>query len=88
MVIAAIAAMIVAHSHRPAPAYTGIRYNPFSLNPGPGEFGNTVSEYHAASGLSGTAYDAIRIGAWALIVFGMLLVVTGLIRYWAAQDHG
>jgi hypothetical protein len=33
-------------------------------------------------GLSQTAYDLLRIGAWALVIFGALIVVTGLIRYW------
>jgi hypothetical protein len=36
------------------------------------------------SGLSPTAYDVLRIGAWALVIVGALLVVTGLIRYWAS----
>jgi len=35
------------------------------------------------SGLSHTAYDLLRIGAWAPVIFGALPVVTGLIRYWA-----
>jgi hypothetical protein len=34
-----------------------------------------------ASGLSPTAYDILRIGGWALIIFGILTVVLGLIRY-------
>jgi hypothetical protein len=33
--------------------------------------------------LSHTPYDLLRIGAWALVIVGGLLVVTGLIRYWA-----
>jgi uncharacterized membrane protein HdeD (DUF308 family) len=39
-------------------------------------------------GLSHTAYDLLRIGAWALVIFGALLVVTGLIRYWARRRGG
>jgi uncharacterized membrane protein len=27
------------------------------------------------------AYDLLRIGAWALLIFGVLLVVVGLISY-------
>jgi len=29
--------------------------------------------------------DLLRIGAWAPVIFGAVLVVTGLIRCWAAQ---
>ena len=38
-----------------------------------------------ATGLSHTAYDLLRIGAWALVIFGAVLVVTGLIRCWTSQ---
>ena len=34
-----------------------------------------------ASGLSHTAYDVLRVGAWALIVFGVLLIIVGLMQY-------
>jgi hypothetical protein len=34
-----------------------------------------------ASGLSDTAYDLVRIGGWALVVLGSLLVLLGLIHY-------
>jgi hypothetical protein len=46
-----------------------------------------ASRYHIASGLSHTGYDALVVGAWALIVFGFLLAVIGLIRYWAIQTR-
>jgi hypothetical protein len=39
------------------------------------------------SGLSPTAYDLLRVGAWALVIVGGLLVVTGVIRYWASQTR-
>jgi hypothetical protein len=32
--------------------------------------------------LSPTAYDLVRIGAWALVILGGLTVILGLIRYW------
>lgn len=32
-------------------------------------------------GLSKTAYDLLRIGAWALVIFGALRVVVGLVAY-------
>jgi hypothetical protein len=34
-----------------------------------------------ASGWSPTAYDLVRIGAWALVIVGVLTVILGLIRY-------
>jgi hypothetical protein len=46
-----------------------------------------ASRYHIAPGLSHTGYDALVVGAWALIVFGFLLAVIGLIRYWAIQTR-
>jgi hypothetical protein len=42
---------------------------------------------HQASGLSQTVYDLLRIGGWALVIVGALVVVTGLIRYWRAQPR-
>jgi hypothetical protein len=38
-----------------------------------------------ASGLSRTAYELLRIGAWALAIVGALLVVTGPISYRTSQ---
>jgi hypothetical protein len=43
------------------------------------------SEVHI--GLSNTAYDLLRIGAWGLVIVGVLLVITGLIGYWGAQSR-
>ncbi len=34
-----------------------------------------------ASGLSPTAYDLVRIGGWALVIFGSVTVILGLIQY-------
>jgi hypothetical protein len=34
-----------------------------------------------------TAYDLLRIAAWALVIIGGLLVVTGLISYWRTQGR-
>jgi hypothetical protein len=72
LVIAGIAAFIEAHSHAPRPEKVC------------GLAEGCVSS--AASGLSQTAYDLLRIGGWALVIIGGLLVVTGLIRYWRAQS--
>ena len=44
-----------------------------------------ATRHHLASGLSHTGYDVLVIGAWAMIIFGLLLAVMGLIRYWAIQ---
>ena len=33
-------------------------------------------------GLSSTAYDLLRIASWALVIFGALLVLIGLMRLW------
>jgi hypothetical protein len=38
-----------------------------------------------ASHLSATGYDLLHIGAWALVIFGALLIVVGLIDYWSTQ---
>jgi hypothetical protein len=40
-----------------------------------------------ASGFSHTVYDVFRVSAWALILFGALLIVVGLMRY-RAQLRG
>jgi uncharacterized membrane protein HdeD (DUF308 family) len=75
LVVAGIAAFIEAHSHRPVPAHVlrtdavGIKYPP----QGPP---------HPAYGLSRTAYDLLRIGAWALVIVGALSIVVGLIGYY------
>jgi hypothetical protein len=36
-------------------------------------------------GLSQMAYDVLRIAAWALVIVGALVVITGLIRYCGAR---
>jgi hypothetical protein len=80
LVIAGIAAFIEGHSHRPVAATT------LSTSPRLREAEERIGEVpHAATGLSQTAYDLLRIGAWALVIVGGLLVVTGLMRYWAVQ---
>jgi len=39
------------------------------------------------SALSPTNYDLLSVGAWALVIVGTLLVVTGIIRYSASLRH-
>jgi hypothetical protein len=76
LVIAGIAAFIEAHSH--PPELEG-RCRTRGIACPPEEFSNV----HV--GLSQTAYDLLRIGSWALIIVGGLLVITGLIRYWGTH---
>ena len=72
LIVAGIAAFIEAHSHRPESE---------SRCPHRGELECVVSvKVHL--GLSQTTYDLLRIGAWALVIFGALLVLVGLIAYW------
>lgn len=47
--------------------------------------GYFLSSAGAPSRLSETAFDLLRIGGWALIVFGGLLAIVGLIRFYAAH---
>jgi hypothetical protein len=75
--VAGIAAFIEASSHHA----TARTVNEYGLE------GQHITVQHAASGLSQTAYDLLRIGAWALVIVGALVIVTGLIGYRAAQTR-
>jgi uncharacterized membrane protein HdeD (DUF308 family) len=82
MVIAGIAAFIEAHSHHPiagriAPTTEDTR----ALQALQEHEGITFAPV-GHHGLSNTAYDLLRIGAWALVILGALTVLLGLIRYW------
>lgn len=81
LVVAGIAAFIEAHSHMPVPAEAVVEGNVYQA-PGPA---GSASHSLASTGLSQTAYDLLRIGAWALVILGGLLVVVGLIGYWASK---
>jgi hypothetical protein len=64
MVVAGIAALIVAHTHRPGPlAALGREFA------GPNVLGRLTLR-GGPSEWSQTAYDLVRIGGWGLIVFG------------------
>jgi hypothetical protein len=78
LVVAGIAAFIEAHGHKPLVAPPERVYQN-------SEGVHEVSVAVPATGLSHTAYDLLRIGAWALVIFGALLVIVGLIGYWGAQ---
>jgi uncharacterized membrane protein HdeD (DUF308 family) len=68
LIVAGIAAFIEAHTHRPQPPHGIVIPEGARLPREPSE-------------LSHTAYDLLRIGGWALLIFGVLLVVVGLIAY-------
>jgi hypothetical protein len=78
LIVAGIAAFIEAHSHRPISA---------SVVPGDAltkqQFAEAGVHPGAASGLSQSAYDLLRIGAWALVIFGAVLVAVGLVVYYS-----
>jgi hypothetical protein len=77
LVVAGIAAFIEAHSHRPESNYLC----PEGHEPCIISEGLKVHLRLATRGLSGNAYDLLRIGAWALVIFGAVLIVAGLIAY-------
>jgi hypothetical protein len=81
LVIAGIAAFIEAHAHRPVAAFNPTPVVTRQLERV--EVGSGLAR--PASGLSQTPYDLLRIGAWALVIVGALLVIVGLIGYWGAQ---
>jgi hypothetical protein len=92
MVIAGIAGFIEVHSNRPVAAYTPPPESALQSlqleRAGPG-LRDWIGISTPASGLSPTAYDLLRIGAWALVILGAVTVLLGLLRYWrAAQQHG
>jgi hypothetical protein len=75
LIIAGIVVQIEAHDHRPHVTYERGLGVSLGAESGP----NTVT---TTSGLSHPAYDLLQIGAWALVILGVLTVTLGLIRYW------
>lgn len=65
LLIAAVAGFVIVPEHKPQFVCGG-----FGAEGGP-----------QCAGWSRTAYDAARIGSWALLILGGLLVVVGLINY-------
>jgi hypothetical protein len=70
-VIAGIAAFIEASSHAPGTECLREVTEP----------GHHTCLQSRVTGMTHTAYDLLRIGAWALVILGGLTVVLGLIRY-------
>ena len=66
LAIAGIAEFIEAHSHRPVGAMVEVSEQGLRRVP--------------ATGLTHTAYDLLLIGGSALVIYGGLLVILGLIR--------
>jgi hypothetical protein len=71
MVVGGIAAFIETGSHAPGSECVDEISEP----------GNHTCLKNAITGWSHNAYDLVRIGGWALIIIGALLIVFGLIAY-------
>ena len=82
LIIAGIVGFIEAHSHRPV---EGTRFGGDAIQRLQLERAGVHVFNTPASGLSPTNYDLLRIGAWALVIVGALLVVVGLIAYARAE---
>jgi hypothetical protein len=72
LIVAGIAGFIEAHSHRPI----------YGCPWGAERCSVNAPNVLEPGSLDQTAYDLLRIGAWALLVFGALLVAVGLIGYY------
>jgi uncharacterized membrane protein HdeD (DUF308 family) len=73
LLIVGIAALIEEKAHQPATEYVGTQ----------GQIAQQMTEGRPGVhvGLSKTADDLLSIGAWALVILGVLTVVLGLLRY-------
>jgi hypothetical protein len=94
LVIAGIAAFIEAGSHEPQyerrcipPACEVVEGGFEGGVEHAGKHNRGTETSVLVSGLSRTSYDLLRIGAWALVLVGGVLVVMGFIRYWRAQTR-
>jgi hypothetical protein len=77
MMVTGIAGGIVAHEHHPAVIGGQVQV------PGAGTGTGGPLVY---VGWSMTAYDVVRIGAWALLIFGAIIVGFSLVREFKARD--
>lgn len=91
LLIAAAAGFIVVPEHAPASRLVG--YRPAdggqmdqALCQAEGPASGACKGYHpghdVAVGLSRTAYDVLRVGTWACVIVGLILVLVGLITTW------
>jgi uncharacterized membrane protein len=76
LIIVGIAGFIETHSHHPVSA-VGVPGDAFEK----ARLATRGVAPIPASGLPPTAYDLLRIGAWALIVLGVVTVILGLICF-------
>lgn len=75
MLIGAVAGFIIVPEYKPVPAGTPFDFRGYTLTS------------QVAIGLSQTAYDALRITTWALVIVGVIVVLVGVIRYWRASGR-
>ncbi|MGH2902737.1 MAG: hypothetical protein ACRDK7_04020 [Solirubrobacteraceae bacterium] len=84
--VAGIAGFIEAHSNHPIAATPGLAQDNVVRASQLESAGINISP-QPASGLSPTAYDLLHIGSSALVIFGVLLIVVGLIGYWTQRRN-
>lgn len=68
LMVGGIAARIEAARHQPGTTGGGTAANPFSGGPS------------ISYGWPATTYDLVRIGGWALLIFGAVIVLFTLVR--------
>jgi hypothetical protein len=77
LVVGGIAAFIEANAHHPC-------FDECVTLGGPSA-PLIASGPHEPSRLSQPVYDLLRVGGSALVIFGALLLIVGLVRFWAAR---
>jgi hypothetical protein len=87
LVIAGIAAFIEAGGRAPQYASKCLGHERGTAEAGQSLCEGEEVRYLVPEHLSRTPYDLLRIGAWALVLVGGVLMVMGLIRYWRAQPR-
>jgi hypothetical protein len=75
LLVAALALAAVAQANKPVDSTRAV------YPPGPGSGETRFGPVIPASGLSHTAYDVLRVSIWALLIFGALLIIVGLMKY-------
>jgi hypothetical protein len=76
LVVVGIVALTIANDHRPRLSHES------SLGESLGSGPNALTTEH---GWSHDAYDAVHIGAWTLVVVGLVVLAIGLLGYAARQ---
>jgi hypothetical protein len=78
LVVGGIAALVVASRHHPHTVFV-LAPGAFDPSCAPGHT-SCPNGHYATAGFSRTLYDGVRIGGWALIVFGAVVVLFALSR--------